>query len=117
MDGPISPGNSAVNPTSWPGALEIYSTTHGTCSISGNGAFNGCLYAPDASLVGNGGGNNSQDLCGSFVVGSVTSNGHMCFHYDEGLASPASPKAWSLALWTELQADSDRALYASRFNF
>lgn len=86
-------------------------------ALSGNGSFNGCLYAPGATLTGNGGGNNSQDLCGSFVVGAVTSNGHMCFHYDEGLGSPASPKAWSLALWTELQSSSDRALYASRFNF
>jgi Tfp pilus assembly protein PilX len=109
MDGPMSPGNSDVNPTCWAGALEIYTTTSSTCTISGNGQFRGCLYAPFAQLRGNGGGNNSQDLSGSFVVGSVTSNGHMNFHYDEGLGSPASPKAWSLALWTELQSTADRA--------
>jgi len=117
MDGDMSPGNSAVNPNSWAGALEVYTTSNGTCTISGNGAFYGSLFAPNAQLRGNGGGNNSQDLCGSFVVGSVTSNGHMCFHYDEGLGSPASPKAWSLALWTEMQSAADRALYASQLSF
>lgn len=117
MTGTMSPGNNTVNPTSWAGALEIYTTTSGTCTISGNGYFAGCLFAPNAELRGNGGGNNSQDLCGSFVVGSVTSNGHMNFHYDEGLGSPASPKAWGLALWSELQSSTDRATYASRLNF
>lgn len=117
MDGPMSPGNSAVNTTSWAGALQIYTTTTSDCVISGNGGFYGCLTAPFSTLRGNGGGNNSQDLCGSFVVGSVTSNGHMSFHYDEGLGSPASPKAWSLALWTELQSAADRALYTDKFNF
>ena len=117
MDGPMSPGNSAVNPNTWPGALEVYTSTTSTCTISGNGSFNGCLFAPNAELRGNGGGNNSQDLCGSFVVGSVTSNGHMCFHYDEGLGGTPPAKAWTLALWTELQSEADRAMYASRFNF
>ncbi len=117
MDGTMSPGNNVVNPNTWAGALEIYTTTTGTCSISGNGAFYGSLFAPNAQLQGNGGGNNTQDLCGSFVVGSVTSNGHLSFHYDEGLASLTSPKAWSLALWTEMQSAADRALYASQLSF
>ena len=117
MDGPVSPGNSAVNPTCWAGALEIYTTTSSTCTISGNGSFSGCLFAPYAELRGNGGGSNAQDLCGSFIVGSVTDNGHMCFHYDEGLGAATNTKAWSLALWTELQSASDRALYASKVNF
>ncbi|HEX2860146.1 MAG TPA: hypothetical protein VHN79_00845, partial [Lacunisphaera sp.] len=117
IDKDVSPKNGDINPTTWPGALEIYTTTSSACVIQGNGKFNGCLYAPNAELRGNGGGNDSQDLCGSFVVGSVTSNGHMNFHYDEGLGAPASPKAWNLALWTELQSTADRAQYASKFNF
>lgn len=117
IDKDVSPKNGDINPTTWPGALEIYTTTSAPCVIQGNGKFNVCLYAPNSELRGNGGGNDSQDLCGSFVVGSVTSNGHMNFHYDEGLGAPASPKAWSLALWTELQSAADRALYASKFNF
>jgi hypothetical protein len=117
IDKDVSPKNGDINPNTWPGALEIYTDTSLPCVIQGNGKFNGCLYAPNSELKGNGGGNDSQDLCGSFVVGSVTSNGHMNFHYDEGLGSPASPKAWSLALWTELQSAADRALYAAKFSF
>ncbi|HWA25603.1 MAG TPA: hypothetical protein VG734_08085 [Lacunisphaera sp.] len=117
IDGPVSPGNSNINPSSWAGALEIYTTTTSDCVISGNGSFYGCLFAPNSQLRGNGGGNDSQDLCGSFVVGSVTSNGHMNFHYDEALGAPASPKAWSLALWTELQSQTERQLYASQLSF
>jgi Tfp pilus assembly protein PilX len=117
IDKDVSPKNGSVNPSCWPGALEIYTTTSSTCTVQGNGVFNACLYAPFAELRGNGGGNDTMDLCGSFVVGSVTSNGHMSFHYDESLGAPASPKAWSLALWTELQSAAERAVYASKFNF
>jgi hypothetical protein len=47
----------------------------------------------------------------------VTGNGHLSFHHDEALGSPASPKAWSLALWTELQSEADRRLYAAQLSF
>ncbi|HXA81361.1 MAG TPA: hypothetical protein VNV14_08815, partial [Opitutaceae bacterium] len=123
MDGPITlSGNDSVNPSSWAGALTVYtntsSATNGDCTLSGNASFCGILYAPNAALTGNGGGSNGTDLCGSFVVNSVTSNGHMNFHYDQNLASiNPSSKAWTLALWKEMQSASDRALYASRLNF
>jgi len=117
IDGTVSPGNDSVNTSSWPGALEVYTTTSGTCSFSGNGFFSGCLFAPNAELRGNGGGHDEQDLCRSFIVGSVTSNGHMCFHYDEELGVPTNPRAWGLSLWTEMQSASERAQYASKLNF
>ncbi len=118
MDGTISlSGNDTVNNTSWAGALQIYTTTTQTISFSGNAQFYGCIFAPNAALVGNGGGNTQEDLCGSFVVNSVSSNGHMSFHYDEGLNNMTSGKPWSLALWKELQTASDRALYASQLTF
>ena len=117
MDGVLNLGNDSINTSSWPGAVEVYTTTTGTCTISGNGFFSGCLFAPNAELRGNGGGNDQQDLCGSFIVGSVTSNGHMCFHYDEGLGAATNPRAWGLALWTELQTPAERATYAAKLNF
>jgi hypothetical protein len=117
IDGPVSPGNSDINTTSWAGALKIWTTTTSNCTISGNGNFYGCLFAPFSALVGNGGGNDAADLCGSFIVASVTSNGHMCFHWDEALGSTTSAAPWSLALWTELQTVDDRAAYASKINF
>ncbi|MFT3784041.1 MAG: hypothetical protein QM790_18700 [Nibricoccus sp.] len=118
MDGPINlSGNDAVNTTSWAGALQIYTTTTQDCSFSGNAKFYGCLTAPNAALVGNGSGNNVTDLCGSFVVNSVTSNGHMNFHYDTALRNLTNQRAWKLALWAELQSSTDRAMYASQLNF
>jgi len=123
MDGPITlSGTDNVNKiaspnTSWAGALTIYTTTTDTCTISGNAAFYGSLVAPDAPLNGNGGGNDTTDCCGSFVVKSVSSNGHMSFHYDEGLDTYTNPRTWGLALWTELQTAAERQLYASKLNF
>lgn len=121
MDGPITlSGNDNVNKvsspnTSWAGALTIYTTTTQTCTITGNAAFYGSLVAPYAELTGNGGGNDTTDLCGSFVVKAVTSNGHMSFHYDEGLDTYVNTRAWTLGLWTELQTSTERALYESYF--
>jgi Tfp pilus assembly protein PilX len=120
MDGPITlSGNDQVNQVSsggsWAGALKIYTNTTSDCSLSGNAAFCGCLTAPNAALVGNGSGNSQNDLSGSFVVRSVTSNGHMNFHYDEALNNLTSGKPWTLGLWTELQTVADRALYDSKF--
>jgi len=117
LRGPVSPGNGTINNTSWAGALTIHTDTNQDCTISGNGFFCGQLFAPNATLVGNGGGNNPEDLVGFFVVGSITSNGHMSFHYDEGLGGSPPPKAWSLGLWVELQSAANRALYASQLNF
>ena len=117
IDGSVSPGNGSINTGSWAGALSVYTTTTANCTISGNGYFCGSLYAPNATLVGNGGGNSPEDLVGSFVVGAITSNGHMSFHYDEGLGGSPPSKAWSLGLWVELQTAANRALYASKLNF
>jgi hypothetical protein len=117
IDDVIDPGNSSVNTTSWAGALQVWSTTTGNCRFSGNASFYGCIFAPSATLVGNGGGSDSVDMCGSFVVGKVTSNGHMCFHWDEGLGTTTGATPWALALWAELQSAADRALYASQLNF
>ena len=122
MDGPINlAGNDNINKipspnSSWAGALNIYTSTSSNITMSGNAAFYGSIFAPNAALVGNGGGNSSEDLSGSFVVKSVTSNGHMNFHFDENMKAQAPAKPWSLALWTELQAQADRQLYAAKFS-
>jgi hypothetical protein len=117
IDGVVSPGNTDVNTTSWAGALQIWTSTTSNCTLNGNGSFYGCLFAPFSTLVGNGGGNDSTDWCGSFVVKSVTSNGHMSFHWDEGLATTTGTTPWGLALWTELQSAEDRAVYAKQMVF
>lgn len=123
MDGPITiSGNGVINKvdspnSSWAGALNIYTTTTSDITMSGNAAFYGSIFAPNAALVGNGGGNTTEDLSGSFVFKSITSNGHMNLHFDEGLGGQAPAKPWALTLWTELQSSADRAPYVSLLNF
>jgi hypothetical protein len=123
MDGPIDlSGNDSVNMQtspgrSWAGALEIFTSTSTRCDIGGNAQFMGCIFAPNAELKGNGGGNNQADLIGSFVFGTITSNGHMNFHFDEALGTTPPPKPWVLSLWRELQTPAERALYATQLSF
>lgn len=118
MDGPVDvSGTGTINPSSWAGALNIYTTTYQDCAISGNAAFYGCLFAPNSALRANGGGSTDINLCGSFVVGSVTANGHVQFHYDEALGGIPNARPWSLALWTEMQTAAERAVYAEQLSF
>lgn len=123
MDGPISlSGNDNVNMSgspgrSWAGALEVYTTTTSTCTLSGNAQFCGSLVAPNAELRGNGGGHDQADLIGSFVADTITSNGHMNFHFDEALGTTPSAKPWGLALWRELQTPAERQTYATQLSF
>lgn len=53
--------------------------------FSGNNSFVGVVYAPNAAMTLNGGGN-SDGFIGSLIVKSVTMNGNNYnFHYDESL--------------------------------
>ena len=61
--------------------------------MSGNGAFAGSLYAPQAHLQLGGGGNNKLDFIGGAVVNTAFINGHFNFHYDEALAR-LGPRRW-----------------------
>jgi Tfp pilus assembly protein PilX len=72
-----------------------------TITFSGTSQFVGAIYAPDASLTLNGGGN-SNNLMGSAIVQKVTLNGHYDFHYDESLSSLAPAKRWVVNSWQEL---------------
>ena len=123
MDGPITmSGNDSINMQttpgrSWAGALEVYTTTTSDCVISGNAQFMGCIFAPNAEIRGNGGGNDQADLIGSFVAKTIRSNGHLNFHFDEALGTTTSAKPWGLALWRELQTPSERAAYTTQLSF
>ena len=60
-------------------------TNVASITLSGNSTFVGAVYAPEATLTLNGGGN-ANNLEGSAIVNSVTLNGHYDFHYDVSLA-------------------------------
>jgi hypothetical protein len=102
--------------SAWAGALQLFTSTTSGTTISGNQNILACIYAPNSPITGNGGGN-SGAFYGSVVGATVTSNGHMDFHYDEALKSFSTGKPWTLNLWRELQSSSERAIYATQLNF
>ena len=53
-------------------------------NFSGNEAFVGVIYAPEATFTFNGGGS-GYGVMGSCVAGSVFQNNHYNFHFDESL--------------------------------
>jgi hypothetical protein len=59
---------------------------HASFPCASKKGFVGAIYAPEATLTLNGGGN-GNNLEGSSIVASGTLNGHYDFHYDLALAS------------------------------
>jgi hypothetical protein len=71
-------------------------------SFSGNAAFTGVIYAPDAALSLGGGGNNTYDFVGASVTSTVTMNGHFNFHYDEALGRRGPARGYIITGWNEV---------------
>ena len=70
-------------------------------TFSGNGWFQGAIYAPNADVSGNGGGNNSEDFSGAAIVKTMKFNGHYSFHYDEALGRNGMFTGFRLTSWNE----------------
>lgn len=75
-----------------PGAQDI--------TFSGNGAFSGVIYAPNADLQLNGGGSRGT-VRGAVVAYTIGANGVINFYYDVNLASTLAPQ-FRLSSMTEL---------------
>ena len=76
--------------------------TNTSLSFSGNAAFAGSVYAPNATFSLSGGGNNTLDFVGSSVTSTVTFNGHFSFHYDELLGRIGPSRGFVVTSWNEL---------------
>ena len=109
MDGilTLTKGNDISN-VSWAGALQIFTSTSGTCSIGNKSALLGSLYAPKATLNISGG-STSGMLVGYFVAKTISATGSMAFHYDEALGSTSTAVGWDIVGWQEFQSATDRA--------
>lgn len=100
-------GNGVVNATGNPHNLTFFGTNSSSSitdwSISGNGQWNGIIYAPNSNLTFNGGGNNG-DAYGAMGANSITFNGHTKFHFDESLQIPGIVfgGSYSLIAWEEV---------------
>src|SRR5690606_1488851 len=71
-------------------------------SLSGNAAFTGTIYAPNADVALNGGGNNTYDCVGAIVCNTADFNGHFKFHYDEKLGRNGGKAQFRIAHWSEI---------------
>ncbi|MDB6019063.1 MAG: hypothetical protein JWR19_3552 [Pedosphaera sp.] len=97
-------GSNAINSPGYARNLQIYGLPSLTSiDMHGNAAINAAIYAPDADLVGGGGGSNTQDTQGSLVVKSVSLNGKWNFHYDESLKSNGATRGWVAKNWSEIK--------------
>jgi hypothetical protein len=79
-------------------------------SFTGNGTFNGVIYAPYADFTMNGGGSGSEDFIGASITKSVTMNGHFHFHYDEALSKFGSDGGYVVTSWNEMSPSDVQTL-------
>ena len=111
IDGAINASSQgSLNNNNWAGALQIFTTTTSSCTVSGNGELRASVYAPYASLKASGGGT-SGSVVGSYVAKTITATGQMSFHYDEALRRlyTGGGGGWALTKWFELQSSGDRS--------
>jgi hypothetical protein len=71
-------------------------------SFSGNAAFTGAIYAPQAAFTLGGGGSTDYDFVGSSVSATVKMNGHFNFHYDENLGKNGPRRGFVVTSWNEI---------------
>ncbi|HEY2082157.1 MAG TPA: collagen-binding domain-containing protein [Verrucomicrobiae bacterium] len=91
-------GASAARPVNFIfyGGPNLNSVTFG-----GTSTFIGAIYAPEAVLSLNGGGN-GNNIEGALIVKNATVNGHFDVHYDEALAKFGPAKGFVASSWQEL---------------
>jgi hypothetical protein len=74
-----------------------------TLNITGNGAFYGTIYAPQANFNLKGSGNTTvDDFTGASITKNTTMTGNFNFHYDESLASLTTLGGFNAVSWSEL---------------
>jgi Putative Ice-binding-like adhesive domain len=96
-------GNGIVNNNTMADSFTYFGLpSNQSLNLSGNGQFTGAIYAPNADLTLNGGGNNTVDFIGASVVKSVLFNGHFNFHYDEALGNFGPTTSYTIVSWNEI---------------
>ena len=95
MGGNVSVQSGKPSNLFYYGLPGVTSITYG-----GNSSFIGVIYAPEADLTLNGGGN-GNGLIGSSVTKTITMNGHYNFHFDENLLSSGPSRGFVATSWQE----------------
>lgn len=117
VDGDFSIGGNAdgvVNKTGYAKNVRIYGTskTEGgqSFTLRGNGGLTGVIYAPNASLTLNGGGNAGY-FTGAAVAYKIRINGGSSaymFHYDLALKELLTEKRVRMTMWQEITTEAER---------
>jgi hypothetical protein len=109
MDGTLTlTGGNDINNVSWAGALKIFTSTAGTCSIGNKSQLVGCLHAPNAALTLSGN-NSSSMVVGYFIAKTINAAGTMDFHYDESLQPTVGVTSYDISRWLDFGSAADRA--------
>ena len=97
-------GNGLVNDTSEAKNFQYYGLpTNTKIDITGNGAFYGTIYAPQADLNLKGSGNSTiDDFTGASITKTTTMTGNFRFHYDEALGLLTTLAGYDAISWKEM---------------
>lgn len=96
-------GNGIVNRTGSAFNFNYWGLNSNTgVEMTGNAAFVGTVYAPNASLALKGGGSTTTvDFNGAAVAKSVKMGGNYNFHYDEALGAWGPRRGYTVISWNE----------------
>jgi hypothetical protein len=97
MSGSVTVDSGRARNFYYYGLPGVTSITYG-----GNSSFIGVVYAPEANLTLNGGGNNNGLIGASVTKSIIAMNGHYNFHFDEDLLSSGPSRAYVVTSWKEL---------------
>ena len=97
-------GNGVANDTAQAKNFAYYGLpSNTTISLTGNGAFYGTIYAPQANFNLKGSGNTStDDFTGASITKTTTMTGNFNFHYDESLIHLTTLGGYDAVSWEEL---------------
>jgi hypothetical protein len=97
-------GSGVVNDSGQASAFAYYGLPSNTSiSLTGNGAFYGTIYAPEADFTLKGSGKSSvDDFTGASITKTTTMTGNFNFHYDESLIHLTTLGGFDPVAWTEL---------------
>jgi hypothetical protein len=97
-------GSGLVNDSKEAKNFQYYGLpTNTKIDITGNGAFYGTIYAPQADLNLKGSGNSTvDDFTGASITKTTTMTGNFRFHYDEALSLLTTLSGYDAVSWKEL---------------
>jgi hypothetical protein len=97
-------GNGVVNDNAQAKNLAYYGLpSNTTINLTGNGAFYGTIYAPQADLNLKGSGKTAvEDFTGAAITKTTTMTGNFNFHYDESLIGLTTLGGYDAASWQEM---------------